>query len=115
MTSEIMLLIGTLGGAFIGAITTISTTWIMKHYENKKMYHQLLMETGIKNWEGAKDWSINLLKDGQSSKLYPLELFIVHHSKIIQLIMDNNLTPETLKKVRHDMEEFNKVYEKQRV
>lgn len=112
MKPETMILIGTLSGALIGAITTLVSTWIMKHYENKRIYHQMLIEMGIKNWEGAKDWAISLSKNGESTQVYPLELFIAHQAKISQLIINEKLTPETLKKVKEESEELNKIYEK---
>ncbi|MFA6918205.1 MAG: hypothetical protein WC285_05265 [Candidatus Gracilibacteria bacterium] len=110
MKTEYIVLIGTLGGAFLGFLSAIITTCISKHYEDKKVYRNLLVEAGLKNWEGSKDVALKLLDKGQSGKLSPLDLFIIHQSKIIDLIMENNLSEETLRKALEETRKLKKVF-----
>lgn len=105
MKNEYILLIGTLGGALIGFLSSIFTMWISKYYENKKAYRNLLIETGLKNWEGAKEFALT-----KGGNLYPLDSFIIHQSKLLKLIDDDKLTKENLKKLLEELKELNEVF-----
>lgn len=101
-----MILIGTLGGALIGFLSSIITIWITKHYEDKKAYRHILMETGLKNWEGAKE-----LSKAQGGLLYPLDSFIIHQSKLIKLIEEDNLTKENLRQMLEESRELKEIFD----
>ena len=110
MTPEVTTLIAGLGGALIGFIASITTVWISKHYEYKKLRETLVIEAAIKNWEGAREaWS----KHGGA--LMPLDDFIAHQSCIIPILLRKSINQKDLDeamkksiKLRQILEEVSK-------
>lgn len=105
MQNEYLILIGALGGASIGALSTIITTWITKYYENKNAYRSLLIETGMKNWEAARESSLKVGGD-----LYPLDCYLIHQAKIVALILEGKTSKEDLEKVLNESLDMQKTF-----
>jgi len=106
MKPEIIVLIGTLGGAFLGFLTSIITILVNRHYENKKSYQEALLTAAIKHWEATKEAALR----GQIDYLYPLDTFILHYAKIIRMISENKLDKENIEKTIKECDEIYKIY-----
>ncbi|MDP1760459.1 MAG: hypothetical protein Q8L01_03395 [Candidatus Woesebacteria bacterium] len=104
MTSETLLLIGTLGGASIGAISAIITTIVTKIYEDKKELRRILLDAAITDWKQAHELAI---RSGGNKKLFPLDSYLIHHSKILDAILAKKTSKEELEKI---LDEENGLY-----
>lgn len=93
-TSEMLTLIGTLGGVLIGAVATTVTTYITKRSEERRHLQQLAMQAAIESWKGV-------LQHDRAGRVAPLSHFILHTVLTTQLVAEKRLTPEIVRK-RHD-------------
>ncbi len=107
MKTEIIILLGTLGGALLGFFSSIITIWITKSYENKKQYREALLTAAIKHWEGIKEVG---MRQGDIL-FYPLDVFLIHHAKIAKLISEEKLDKEAIKKILKESDEIFKLYQ----
>ena len=98
---EIIALLGTL----VGASATILVTIVQKYYENKKTFREAFINAGIKNWEGSKDMAL-AQRDVFSGNLAPLDIFIIHHSKLLKLIEKDEVSVENLEKIQKEIREL---------
>jgi len=98
MKPEHLVLIGTLGGSAIGAISSVIAIWVTKAYEEKTLRRQLLINAGIEQWKKAFD-----LVNQTGGAAPPIEDFIIHLLALSEL-MAARMTPKTaverLKKVQ---------------
>gem|GEM_PF-3992995 len=94
ITSEMLTLIGTLGGVLIGAIATTVTTYITKRSEERRHFQQLAMQAAIESWKGV-------IQHDRAGRVAPLSHFILHTVLTSQLLSQKGLTPEIVRK-RHD-------------
>lgn len=87
MTSEYLVLIGTLGGSAIGAISSVIAIWVTKAYEEKTLRRQLLINAGIEQWKKAFD-----LANQTGGAVPPIEDYIIHLLALSEL-MAARMTP----------------------
>ena len=106
MKPEITTLIAGLGGAIIGFLSSIITIWVSKHYESKENYRNALIQVAIKDFEISKE----VVFHNKVGTIPPLDAYILHHAKIIQLIIDDKMTPENIKKVLEETNKINSIY-----
>ncbi|MEO5735974.1 MAG: hypothetical protein ABIQ82_00775 [Variovorax sp.] len=50
MQSELIVVIGTLGGAAIGAVGALGTTWLTKRIDDRKNLRELALKAAIESW-----------------------------------------------------------------
>ena len=98
MNPENLVLIGTLGGSAIGAISSLIALWVTKAFEEKNLRRQLLINAGIEQWKKAID-----LVNQKGGAVPPIEDYIIHLLALSEL-MAAKMTPKTaverLKKVQ---------------
>ena len=98
LKTEYLILIGTLGGAVIGAITSLVTVWITKVYEDKSRRRELLITSGLEQWKKAIDGA-----HVRGGMVVPLEDYIIHLLALSDLMVTKMSPTETvdqLKKVQ---------------
>lgn len=88
LSSELITVIGTLGGAFIGAASGFGTVWITKRSDEKKSMRDLVVKAAIESWG---------LHKATSKVVLPLDHYIIHSTLMFELATRNNLTPQRLK------------------
>jgi len=76
---------GTLGGAFITGIITYGINRTNKKSEERKHLREVIVNTAIENWKQDYDAAI---KTGQGIKLAPLESYIIHMTKLSDILFD---------------------------
>ena len=114
MDSGILILIGTLGGAFIGAISTLGVTWLSKRTEERKHYRELIINLAIENYKEERLMARTMIEKRPqvSLMLYPLDGFIIHMTRLADLVVDKKIQPDEVKKLLSELDELiEKVYE----
>ena len=109
INSQELLLVGTLGGAFIGALSSIFTTYIIKKFEEKKEYRKILLEAAITDWEKSNEI---IIKSGKAKWLMPLDSYIIYHSKILNAVLGKKFSEKKLKQIFDESDKISELYQK---
>lgn len=115
MSEQIILLIGTLGGAVVGALSGISITWISKIYDENRSRRELILKAATDNWKVSSELVEKISsKLGKGATFYPLDDFIVHHAKLADILMKKRIKPEDLEKALQEAEELENIMARHR-
>lgn len=98
MKTEWLIVIGTIGGAAIGAITSLITVWISKSYERKNKIAELVFNAAIQEWKQRIE---QISKSG--GLMGSLDDFLLHMLKFSERVIDKKLSREELLKVLDDL------------
>jgi hypothetical protein len=106
MNSEALILIGTLGGALIGALSTLGVTWLNKRSEERKHYRELIINLAVENYKEAGIMARAMLerRPDISQIQYPLDDFIIRMVQLGELIIDKKLNPTEIKDILAKMD-----------
>ncbi|MDP2231187.1 hypothetical protein [Methylotenera sp.] len=96
LTSEELTVIGTLGGAFIVALSTTIISIVNKRSEEKKHFRELVVKTASEHW-------LNVAQITTATTMPPLTDYIVHTVKMCDLALNNKLTSENVKTKLHEI------------
>ena len=88
-------LIGTLGGAFIGAVAAVSTTFLTRRSEERKHIKGLLVTAAVESWKAEVDANIRVKGAFVGA---PVEHYILNFSKIYDRILSRNLSARDIAK-----------------
>ena len=102
LSPELIAVIGTLGGAIVGAISASVAAIVNKHSEERKHFRALVVNAALENWKHISSVS-------QSRVLFPLEHYIVHTTKMCELALDNKLTPKNTKQKLDEIDAVMKI------
>jgi hypothetical protein len=79
-------------GAFVGAgvagIIGLVGQWFARRSEERRQLRQLVIQAAVENWK---------LAAGKGGELYPLDSFILHMLKLVEVLELRHLTPETVR------------------
>lgn len=78
---------GTLCGAFITGLITYGINRTNKISEEKRHLREVIVNTAIENWKQDYDAAI---KEGKSITLAPLESYIIHMTKLSDILFDSD-------------------------
>jgi hypothetical protein len=95
MTPETYLLIGTLGGAFIGGAIAVVNNIINQRFEEKQRKRQIILNTAIESFRTAIQQAE---RNPRITGVIPLEYYILHMSKLANVILEESPDKEKLKK-----------------
>lgn len=105
-----LVLIGTLGGAALGVISTIFITWIKEHYREKDRKRKIVFETALQDWTAKKDLAFQKMeKDGKPFTLQPFEAFLISNIKMTEVLFNKEINPEELQKALSESRKLIKV------
>ena len=113
MDAQSSFIIGALGGATIGFVSSVITTFIIKYFEEKKDFRRLVLETALRNWEKTTDLTEKLRKDtGRPATFLPLEAFLIGQADIIEAVSKKGISENEVKELlNHQDKLYNIVYE----
>lgn len=86
---------GTLGGAFIGAMSAIITSFINKYFEGQKYLREQIIRTSIEYWQKHHEL-IRAANNGKLSQVVPLDSYLIHVTAIMSEIMNKKITPDNI-------------------
>ncbi len=108
MDSEILLIIGTLGGAIIGSLSTIFITFITKKSEERKHFKGLVVNTAFESWKSNLELS-KIQSKSRDVKILPLDTYIVHMLKVSELVFANKINKNNIEKILSEADEITKI------
>ena len=85
-------IIGSLGATLITGLIAIGVTWINKRSEERKHKQQLIIQAAIANWNRDYDIAKEHQKAGHQVRLTPLDIYLIHHMKLVEVLMDPKIT-----------------------
>lgn len=111
MPSE--LLIGTLGGVIVGAVGSMATTFITKHFEEKADYRKVIIETSLEYYKEALIAARTAVK-GSRKKAYvwPYESFVISMSHLINRVVNTKFKIENIDEIVSENKKLVKALEK---
>jgi len=100
-------LLSALAGALIGSITSIATISIQAHFQNKRESTKLAMDVAIQHFKSAI--SAASTQRGRF-EIAPLASYVCYNQKLIELALEKNLTPASIKKLTEEMAQIDSVF-----
>lgn len=89
LSPEELAVVGTLGGALIGALPSFITSLLNRRSDTKKHFNELIVKAATENWKFVAEKST-------SRVLLPLEHYIIHTAKMCEFALSGEkVTPET--------------------
>jgi len=84
-----LIVIGTLGGTFLGGLFTVIVALINKHFEEKRYFRELIIRTASEHWKFVAEVS-------ESNIMPPLVNYIVHTALTCDFIINNKINSRNL-------------------
>lgn len=94
MDPTISALIGAAIGAIAGVAGTIITTIIVKRSDERQQIRDLAVRTALENWKLLSAEAAKQAEHGFHVTMQPLDVFIIHASKLLAVCAEKDLTPE---------------------
>ena len=92
-------------GALIGSASSLGAVFIQTRAQKNRDQIRLIVEAATEEYKGAKE----LMKlPGGPRNYWPLSVYIYYHTRFLNLIEENRLSPESMEKMD---EEMSRVYE----
>lgn len=102
MKPEYVSLLSGLIGALVGAAASILTMWVQQRFQSKRDNARLASEIALKEFEHALQQSQAFSKAGHEVEIAPVTVYIAHHAKLLELILQGELTPKAVR----DLDEY---------
>jgi len=106
--SEYLPLVAGLVGALIGSITSIATIYIQQRGQNKRERANQIFNAATEQFKLA----IEFAKIRGSGAIPQFAIFLHHHNQLYQLLENDNLNADSLKKILTEDDEIEQLYEK---
>src|SRR5437667_11638425 len=84
--------IGALVGAGVGGLVTLFGQWLARRSEERRQLRQLVMQSAIENWRYVSEAAAQA-----GARRYPLDAYILHMLKLMELLEIRHLTPELVR------------------
>ena len=82
--------VGTIGGAIIGALPSVVSSILNRKTDEKKHFNELVVKAATENWKFVAE---------HSKAVMPLEHYIIHTAKMCEFALSGEpLTPEATEK-----------------
>src|SRR5258707_3295106 len=78
-------------GAGIGIFGTLVSTWINRHFDEKKARRELMVKTSWDHFSALNQWT-----KAHGGTMAPFETYLFHTIKVIELALNKNLSNEQI-------------------
>jgi ribosomal protein S3AE len=90
MSPEVLAVFASLGGAVIGAVPGLISSFINRKVEDKKQFRELVIKAATESWKTH-------IEHSASKGILPLEHYIIHTSKMCEIALSGEkITPEKM-------------------
>jgi hypothetical protein len=90
LSPQELTIVGTLGGAIVGALPGIISSFLNRRTEERKQFKELVVKAAIESWKTHVELAGNRF-------MFPLEHYIIHTAKMCEFALsDKKLTPESM-------------------
>lgn len=108
MTPQELTVFGTLAGTLIGALATLAVTWLTKRSEERKHYREIIVNTAVQYHNAIFE-----ARKVTGGTVLSLDYYIIHMTKLAELLNKKNITPEDIDRIYNESEELqDKMYER---
>ena len=115
MKTEIIILISTLSGTFIGGLISIIMVLITKRAEDRRHLREVLLKTALENWKvSVKVAKENVKAIGETLPIYPLDDYILHFHNLWELLTKKKVGRKEIDELTKKTIELNKLLESSR-
>jgi predicted RNA-binding protein associated with RNAse of E/G family len=94
-----------LGGGALVAIINLFNNWQNKRFEERKHHKELMLNVALEQWKQASAIFIEQLKLGKASSLVPLEAYIIHMTKLSEVLNQSSITKENISRKLNEAHE----------
>ena len=99
METAVLVLIGVLGGALIGAAGPA----IVMFLQTKQQRREMLFKFAVESAKHDQSTWVQVVKDtGRAAAIYPLSSYIYYYSKLLEHIEAGTLTPKVIKQLNEE-------------
>lgn len=81
--TEVVAVLGTLGGSIIGAVAGVAAAWINNKSADRKHMREIALQAAAKTWE-------TLVQGGR--QVPPLEHYLIHSALMVDIATDPKIT-----------------------
>jgi hypothetical protein len=109
MSPEFWVLVGTLGGAVIGAAGASIPAYVAAKAETKRQRQRLAIDAGLREWKLMLDHTDAMAKawPGRQFAVAPAFSFVLFYSRIAELLDEQRrLTPEAIEMLIRERDGF---------
>ncbi len=104
LTPSELTVLATLGGAVVGALPSTISLFVNKNIEVSKQFNELVVKAAIESWKSH-------VAHSKGGAIFPLEHYIIHTSKMCELALNKNISPENVKAELHKINDIMKLLE----
>jgi len=108
MERDLLLVVGTLGGALIGSFSTIIITLITKNSEERKHFRGLVINTAFESWKSRVEMA-KIQSSHHNVQILPLDNYIVHMLKISELVFSKKINKENIENILKEADEISDI------
>jgi hypothetical protein len=91
LSPEVLAIVASLGGAFVGAIAVLGSSYLTKRSDERKQFKELAVKAAIESWKTH-------VEHAGKSAIFPLEHYIIHTAKMCEFAFaDKKVTSESMK------------------
>jgi hypothetical protein len=92
LTPQELTIISTLAGTFIGSLFMYLGMRASIKSEERKHYRDIVIKAALENWKASIDSAkLKASATGGPQLAYPLDSFIIHMIKLLELVLNKNL------------------------
>lgn len=96
------------GGALITGVINIITNRQNNQSNEEKHRTSLIIQSAIENWKQAHDSAHKVKTPGIKKIVYPLDAYIIHMSKMTNILLDKKTKPQNIIEKIEETNEFMK-------
>lgn len=82
-------------GGLVGIIT-FTMRWQDRKAEEKRYFQELMFKTAVEEWKQHCTMAIETMKAGKKTAIAPLVTYLVHLTKLSEMLIDEKITKENL-------------------
>ena len=78
--------------------------WLVRRSEERRAFRQLVMQAAIENWRHTAEAAREYAKTSKRGvTIYPLDGFIIHMLKLVEVLDSRRITPERVRKILREV------------
>ena len=92
-------------GALTVGIFNLATNWQNKRFEERKHHKELMLNIALEQWKQSAQFVIEQSKLGKSNAIMPLETYVIHMTKLSEVLNESNITKDNISKKLSEVHE----------
>jgi hypothetical protein len=102
-------LLSALLGGIIGSAATVITVIVQSRAERRRDRLRLAVQAAIEDYHNQHELFMKRREQNVKTTLAPMSSYIHYHTKVLELLDKNRLTPEVMRDLQLEMLEFDNI------